>query len=201
MMGLRFVYGVLAMLAMSTLSQTVDAAPESKMYTIDPAHTRVLFFVDHLGLTRQPGFFNNIQGRIDFHFQNVASSTVDVSIDATSLTMGHAVLDRKLQGKEYFNTAQFPVITFKSTAIHKNDVNTGVMKGELSLRGVVRPVTLDVVFNGRKWNRYSNAEFAGFTATGTLRRSDFGMRSMLPDIGDVVRIQIQVEAKEVRPIY
>lgn len=178
---------------------TVWAAPETKTYRIDGDHTRVMFFVNHLGLSKFPGQFNGVSGTIEFNFANNEASTVDVSIDATKLSMGQAALDTKLQGKDYFNTAKFPVITFKSTELRRQSVAQGQIVGNLTLLGVTKRVTLDVVFNGRKWNRFANAEFAGFSARTKIRRSEFGLRTLLPEVGDEVELRIEVEAREVRP--
>lgn len=175
------------------------AAPATKTYRIDTAHTRVVFSVNHLGLSKFPGIFNGVSGNIEFNFSDPQSSVVDVSIDATKLSMGQAALDAKLQGKDYFNTAKFPVITFKSTSIRKDSISHGRITGDLTLLGVTKKVTLDVTFNGRKWNRFANAEFAGFSAKTKIRRSDFGLKTLLPDIGDEVDIVIEVEAREARP--
>lgn len=177
----------------------VSAAPETKTYRIDTDHTRVLFFVNHLGLSKVPGQFNGISGTIEFNFANNEASSVDVSIDATKLSMGQDALDKKLQSKDYFNTAKYPVITFKSTDINRQSVAQGQIIGNLTLLGVTKRVTLDVTFNGRKWNRFAGAEFAGFSARTKIRRSDFGLRTLLPEIGDEVELRIEVEAREVRP--
>lgn len=170
-----------------------------KAFTIDPAHTRVIFAVSHLGVIDFPGHAHNITGRIDFDLKNAENSSVDLTIDATQIGMDHKVLDEKLQGKEFFNTAKFPTMTFKSTHIHQIGLEAAKITGDFTMLGVTRPVTLDVHFNGRKWNKYMKREAAGFTATGSLRRSDFGMKSYLPDIGDLVTLQIVVEAHEIRP--
>ncbi len=175
------------------------SAPETKTYRIDPDHTRVMFFVNHLGLSKFPGQFNGISGTIEFNFANNEASSADISIDATKVSMGQAALDQKLQGKDYFNTAKHPVITFKTIELRRQSIAQGQIIGNLTLLGVTKKVTLEGVFKGRTWNRFANAEVAGFSARAKIRRSEFGMRTMLPDIGDEVELRIEVEAKEVRP--
>lgn len=204
---IRFLYGVMCLTGalvlgagfLTGMASPVQAAEQVKEYRIDSDHTRVLFFVDHLGLSKLPGQFNGVSGKILFNLTHAESSQADIRIDATKLSMGQAALDKKLQGNEFFNTAKFPHITFKSTSIKKHSIAHGTIKGDLTLLGVTRPVTLDVAFNGRKWNHFAGAEFAGFSAKTRLRRSDFGMTAYLPEIGDEITLVIEVEAREVRP--
>jgi len=196
---MKYVSALAVLLGLLAVNPAAMAAPDSKAYKIDPSHTRVLFFVDHFGLVKMPGHAQGISGQIDFNFKAVEASKVDLTIDAKKLGMDFQPLDDKLQGKEFFNTDQFPTMTFKSTKIVKTGVESARMTGDFTLLGVTRPVTLEVKFNGRKWNKYMGLESAGFSATGQLRRSDFGMKSYLPDIGDVVPLSIIVEADEIRP--
>lgn len=169
-------------------------AQEAPRYHIDPAHTRVLFEVDHLGFTEMPGFFNDIEGVIQFDPNDVLQARVDAIIFARSVNMGHRILNQKLRGPEYFNVARFPTIRFRSQSIQKLSGDRGKIAGVMTMLGVSRPLTLDVVFNKKGVNTYSGAETIGFTATGKLNRSEFGMKTMLPAVGDTISFKITLEA-------
>lgn len=185
----------LAALLLFSLFIAPARAEEPQLYNIDKDHTRVVFFVDHLGFSHMPGVFNDVTGTINFDHARAEESNVNVRINARAVSVNHKALDAKLQGAEYFNTAKFPIITFKSTKIETTGLETGLLTGDLTMLGVTKPVTLDVRFNHKGWNNYASLEAIGFTATGKISRSDFGMRTMLPDVGDDIELRIELEAQ------
>ncbi|MDB5478235.1 MAG: polyisoprenoid-binding protein [Alphaproteobacteria bacterium] len=187
---------VSALLAFSVPALAAPASPVQKAYKIDPNHTRVIYFISHLGFSRFMGHFNKATGTINFNVDDVQNSSVDVTIDATSLSMDQSVLDNTLQGPQYFDTQRFPTITFKSTRVQRTGPATGDVTGDLTLHGMTRPVTLQVKFNRQGMNRYARANSLGFSATGKINRSDFGIRTLLPDVGDEVTLQIEAEAND-----
>lgn len=163
-------------------------------YKIDASHTRVVYGISHLGFSMMPGRFHDIDGTIHFDPANPESAMVDIVINPATVTMDDATLDGKLVGENFFNVAAHPTITFKSTHITKTGDNTGTVTGNVTLLGVTKPVSLDVVFNKKAFNKYAGTDMVGFSATGKLKRSDFGMNYLLPDVGDEVTLNIQVEA-------
>ena len=169
-------------------------AQQTPVYEIDPGHTRVAVTVNHLGFSKMPGFFYDVTGMLRFDPHDVGQSALDVKINAKAFTMGHLVLDKKLRGPEYFNTAQYPTIRFRATHVETTGMETGDVTGNLTFLGVTRPVTLHVRFNRKAWDQYTNADKVGFTAWGKINRSDFGMKTLLPDVGDEVKLRISVEA-------
>lgn len=173
---------------------TVSAADAVKSYTIDPSHTRVLYFISHLGFSKMPGQFNDVTGTIQFDPNNAENSSVDALINARSLSMGNEALDKKLQGPDYFNVIKYPLIRFTSTKTEKTGSGTGTVTGDLTLLGVTKPVTLDVRFNHKGYNKYAKAQAIGFSAKGKINRSDFGMKTLLPDVGDEIELRIEAEA-------
>lgn len=185
---------VLALFVMLLSFGAPAFAQEIPTYEIDPGHTRVSFTINHLGYSMMPGFFNDITGVIRFDPKDVGQSRVDVKIKTDSITMGHAVLDKKLREPEYFNTKQYPIIRFRGTRIETTGMETGILTGNLTFLGVTRPVELKVRFNKKAWNSYMNTDVIGFSATGKINRSDFGMKTSLPDVGDEVKLRISVEA-------
>ncbi len=176
------------------LSLSTAAWANAPLYEIDPSHTRVLYGISHLGYSQMPGSFNDIKGTLRFDPERAETSEVDITINAKSVSMYHDVLDKKLLGKDFFNTDKFPKITFKSTEVKITDRDRGEVTGDLTFLGVTKPVTLKVKFNKKGFNEYAGAEMVGFSARGKIKRSDFGMDGYLPHIGDDVSLRIEVEA-------
>jgi polyisoprenoid-binding protein YceI len=176
------------------LAPAAPLAAHAEVYHIDKDHTRVIYFVKHLGFSNFMGHFNDISGNIEFKQSNPEASKIDVTINAKSVSMDTKTLDEHLQGADYFNTDKFPTITFKSTSIRKTGNDTGTMIGNVTLLGVTKPVTLDIKFNQAGFNTFAKAAEIGFSATGKLSRSDFGMKMLVPMVSDEVDLRIEVEA-------
>jgi polyisoprenoid-binding protein YceI len=168
-----------------------QAAPEK--YTFDPVHTQVMFSVDHIGFSHSHGKFLKFDGGFTFDADKVEASAVNVKIDTASLNMDDGTWEEHLKGENFFNVAKFPAMTFKSTKIEKSGEKEGKLTGELTVLGVTKPVTLDVKWNKSGVHPYSQQYIAGFSASGVIKRSDFGMTYGLPGIGDEVALNIQVE--------
>jgi len=168
------------------------AAPVS--YKIDPAHTAVAFIVNHVGFSNVIGRFNTVGGDVTFDKDAVEKSVVNVTIDTTSVDTNHAKRDEHLRSPDFFNAKEFPKMTFKSTKIEKTGDKTGKLHGDLTMLGVTKPVVLDVTFNKDGVSPASKLETAGFSARGTVKRTEFGMKYGAPAIGDDIQLLIEVEA-------
>lgn len=168
------------------------AAPVS--YKIDPAHTAVAFIVNHVGFSNVIGRFNTVGGDVTFDKDAVEKSMVNVTIDTTSVDTNHAKRDEHLRSPDFFNAKEFPKMTFKSTKIEKTGDKTGKLHGDLTMLGVTKPVVLDVTFNKDGVSPASKLETAGFSARGTVKRTEFGMKYGAPAIGDDIQLLIEVEA-------
>ena len=178
-----------ALLASATTGEAAD-------YTIDPTHSHVLFTIDHLGFARMVGLFSEFSGNISFDANNVPASKVNVNIKTESLQTQFAPRDKDLKGADWFNVTEFPEMTFVGTEFVKKDDHTGTLIGNLTLHGVTKPVTLNVVVNKVGQNPLDKIDSAGFSARGTFKRSDFGMKTYLGAIGDDVDLIIEIEAKK-----
>jgi polyisoprenoid-binding protein YceI len=165
-------------------------------YTIDLAHSHLLFMIDHLGFAKMVGLFTDFGGSFSFDPSNVAASKLVVNIKTESLQTHFAARDRDLKGADWFNTTEFPEMTFIGTGFSKKDDHTGTITGNLTLHGVTKPVTLNVVLNKVGPNPLDKLNSAGFSARGTLKRSEFGMKAFLGPIGDAVDLIIEIEAKQ-----
>jgi polyisoprenoid-binding protein YceI len=170
------------------------SSAKAATYQLDSDHTRVIYFVSHMGFSNVLGHFNKVTGTVIFNPHQPEASKIDATIDATSVSMDNKALDEKLQEKDFFDTARFPVIIFKSTQIVKSGIDTGKMTGNVTLLGVTKAITMDIKFNKKGFDKYAQVAAVGFTATGELLRSDFGMKSYIPVVGDKITLRIEVEA-------
>ena len=168
-------------------------AAKSVKYTFDPAHTQIIFAANHLGFSFSHGRFMKFDGFFTFDPAAPESSEVNVTVETASVDMGSDKWDEHLKGADFLNVEKFPQMTFKSTKIEKTCEKTGKLTGDFTLLGVTKPVTLDVTYNGSGVHPYSNNNIAGFSAAGTIKRSEFGMTGSIPAVGDDVFLIIQVE--------
>lgn len=170
---------------------TAFAAPES--YIIDSGHTFPSFEISHVGFSTHRGRFNNTSGRITL---DRAAKRVDaeIVIDAKSVDTGGAKLDEHLRKPDFFDVEKYPTITFKSTGARFNGDVLTVLEGQLTMHGETKPVTLAVT-NFKCGNHpFNKKAMCGADVSGTIKRSDFGMKYGVPVIGDEVKLLIQVEA-------
>lgn len=173
-------------------TQDVSAAPAG-VYRIDPSHTAIIFTVSHMGFSNYAGRFNEVDATLTLDPADPAKSRLEVSIPTASIDVNHAKLSPELAGDRHLNAAAHPAITFTATGIERTSDTTGTVTGDLTLLGVSQPVTLDVTFNGLGVHPLNGKTVLGFSATGTLTRSDFGYTAMAQAIGDTVHFQIETE--------
>lgn len=180
--------------------QTPAAKMPSGIYTLDPTHASLVWRVNHLGLSKYTARFTRMNAKLDFNAADPTKSKLEVTVDPLSVRTDYpdnkkTDFDKELAtGKGWFNAEQYKNITFTSTRVEKTGENTGKLYGDLTFLGVTKPLVLDVRFNGA----YLNMPFAempalGFSATGTFKRSEWGMGTYIPNIGDEVELVIEVE--------
>ncbi|HLQ31143.1 MAG TPA: YceI family protein [Chloroflexota bacterium] len=168
-------------------------------WTIDSSHSQVNFSARHMGIMTVRGHFNDIQATIDFNQDDFTASSVEASINAASLVTNDAKRDEHLRSADFLDVEKYPTITFKSTKIERAEHDRYRMTGDLTIHGVTRPVTLDVVYSGQIKDPWGNAR-AGFSAETTIRRSDWGIsfNAVLETgglvVSDEVKIALDVEA-------
>lgn len=182
-------WAILATLAGSW--QSVQAQPVT--YRIDPVHSFILFRVKHLNTGFAYGRFNTFSGTFVVDERNPGNSSIQMEIDANSVDTGNQQRDDHLRSPDFFNVRQFPKITFQSTRVRKINDTTVEVQGNLTMRGVTRPLTARVTLTGRGRNQRGQ-EIIGFETTFTIRRSQFGVNYGLNGgLGDEVRVTIAVE--------
>ena len=175
----------------------VAAAPEGA-YVLDPTHTSVNWSLSHSGLSFYTARFDEISGALDFDPNAPTSSRLDVRINPKSVSTGDTEWDETLatDGK-YFDGDSYPEIRFTSTSAVTTAATTGKITGNLTLRGITKPVVLDVTYNGAGKSFGNPGATLGFSAVGKINRSDWGMDYLTSfGIGDEVTLRIEAEFNE-----
>lgn len=175
------------------IEQTVLGGSPSGVYTNDKGHTYVGFSYDHLGFSRSVLRFSDVDARVDLNSNDVGASTISVTIQADSLDTGVPELDERLAREDFFDMARFPEITFVSTSLTQSAPDTGVVEGEMTIKGVTRPATLNVTLNGAGLHPRDQFPTLGVSATTTLSRSAFDLGYLVPHVGDEIEVQIEAE--------
>ena len=175
----------------------VSAAAQVQTWKIDPNHTAAQFSVKHMGISTVRGAFTKVSGSVEFDPANPAKASVEVTIDAASVDTRVEMRDNDLRSPNYFDAAKFPTITFKSTSVQS--AGTGKLKvaGDLTIHGVTKPVVLDVDGPSSPMTDPRGTVHMGASATTTIKRTDFGVGSANPMVGDEITLTIDVEM--VRP--
>lgn len=178
--------------AQSSSGPSAPSAP-TVLYRLDPAHTQVAFSVERFGFSRVQGFFDDITGEVVLDPLNPGQSSVHAVIPIASLDTGNAERDGFLRGQFWLKGDAFPTMEFRSTSVRRVGDRQAEVVGELTLAGVSAPVTMIVTLNNQGVDPHTRRQAAGFSATGTLLRSTFGIRTA-PPIGDEVRFSIEAFA-------
>ena len=185
---MRKVFLAVAMMA----SASVQAA---ESYTIDPFHTYPNFEINHLGFSTMHGRFDKTTGSLNIDWAKNTGS-VDITIDAGSVSTGMKKRDDHLMSPDFLNAAEFPEITYKSTKVTINKDKTARVEGNLTIMGTSKPVALKVEkIHCGDHPMKKGTYICGFDAEAKFKRSDFGVSYGLPAIGDEMKLHIEVEAK------
>ena len=188
----RFIKVVMLSALSLPLALPAFAAPES--YTLDPSHTNIIWFANHFGFSSPSGKFTAVKGTVSLDEDNTEASKVNVIITLGSVITGVEKLDEHLKTDAFFDIAKFPTASFVSDNVNMTGKDTAVVHGNLILHGITKPVILDVTLNKIGENPITHKKTVGFSATTTIKRSDFGMNYGVPGIGDDVKIMIEAEA-------
>jgi polyisoprenoid-binding protein YceI len=180
--------GLLAVVAMVGGSLGARAADS---YTLDPAHASATFKVEHLGLSWIHGRFNDVAGEFRVDPENPSASRFSLTIKSESVDTANKKRDEHLASPDFFNAKQFPLITFKSTAVKAVEHGLEVT-GDLTLHGETKPVTL-LLTGGKTGEFPPGVHRRGYTTHLKIKRSDYGMDKMLQAVGDEVVIEISFE--------
>lgn len=179
-------------LAVALASSVTLAAPVD--YKIDPTHTATVFSWNHFGFSTPSANFSDIQGVIKVDNAKPANSSVNLTIPLSSVNTNVPALDKEFQEEAWFNAAKYPNITFKSTKVETKDKKHFKITGDLTVKGVTKPVVLDAVLNKQGEHPMAKVPAIGFNATTSFKRSDFGLGNYVPNVGDKITVNITTEA-------
>lgn len=171
----------------------LSAQAATVTYTLDPDHTYVLWHINHFGFSNPAGKWV-ANGTLTLDKDKPQNSHVNATILVSNMITGLPELDKHLKTELFFNTAKYPTAAFVSDKVTITGKNSAKVHGTLTLRGIAKPITLTVKLNSIAMSPITNKETAGFTASTTLKRSDFGMNALSPGLGDDVKIDIEAEA-------
>lgn len=162
-------------------------------YELEKTHGYITFTYDHLGFSRPQVGFDNFDAEFDFDADDITNSMISVSIDASSINSRVAEFDEHLNGEKFFDTANHPMISFASSGIKVLEDNKLTIDGELTIRGITKTVTLHATINKAGNHPMRKVPTFGISATAKVSRSDFGMTTAVPVVGDEISIYIETE--------
>ena len=216
---MRLLFAAAAALTLAACNQPAEApatteAPPVEVnaptgeYTLDPNHTTVTIRAQHFGLAHYVLRFNKVSGTLNFNAETPAQSTIQASVDVTSLDTpytGNRDFDSELQNSSWLDSTGFATATFTSTAVEQTGSNTARVTGDLTIKGQTHPVTFDVTYDGSHSPHPMGMQVSsiGFSASATIQRSQFGINELIPRAGnDGVSdaVEILIEAEFQRPI-
>lgn len=184
------------MILPALLSLSFAGAVSASTYSIDPNHAQVQFTYQHFGYSNLSGHFFQPTGSFDFDPAKPENSSIDVQIPMSSLSTGVPKLDEHMSSDEMFDVAKFPTASFKSSKVTVTGKDQLNVAGDLTIHGVTKPVVLAVKINRAGMHPMKKVMTAGFDASATIKRSDFGVDYMSPMIADEVKLFISMEASE-----
>jgi len=172
---------------------SAEPAVPAGRYELDAHHWSVVFDVDHLHYSRFVMRFDRARAQLDWRTGGLENATVEATIDTSSLDTNVPQLDQMVKGPQMLDVARYPQIRFVSTRFERTGGARGTLTGNLTIRGVTQPVTLDVTFNGYAPNPLTKQPTIGFAATGRFSRAKFGLTTWYPAVGDDVDVRIEAE--------
>ena len=180
--------------ALAVTAGAVHATPEK--YMLDASHSQIVFSYDHLGYSTNWGMFSGFDGEIMFNQDDPAASSVTVSFPVMSMFTGWEARFNHFMDADFFDATEDEMVTFTSTSIEVTGENTAKITGDLTLNDITKSVVLDAVLNKVGDHPMAKKPWAGFSATTTLVRSDFGVGNFAPFVSDEVQVQISIEASK-----
>lgn len=179
-------------LALGLLTAPVLAAPVA--YEFDKSHSNLSFSYNHLGYSTTDGRFGTWDAKLMIDAEKPENSSIEMTIDTNSLDTFWAERDTHFKSADFFDVAKFPEATFKSTKVTKTGEKTLKIDGDLTIKGITKPATLDVTVTAMGEHPMAKKPWVGFAGTTTIKRSDYGMDMYTPYVGDDVTIVLHAEA-------
>lgn len=195
-LGAVLVLSPLAVVAQSAFTSD-PAQVQAGDYKLDPGHSKITWSINHFGYSTYVGQFGKVEGTLSIDPKKAADAKLDVTVDANSVGTLNPALDAHLKSADFLDTAKFPTATFKATSIKLTGKSTADITGDLTLRGVTRPVTVSATFNQAGVNPVDKTYSLGFAGKAKIKRTDFGVSAYAPALGDEVTLELEAELKKV----
>lgn len=195
-LGLGLVVSLLLSACVSWITPEVTpefSALKPGQYRLDPNHASLMFKIQHLGLSTYVGRFNRLNAELDFKPENMAEAKLEAEVDIASIDVNNLKLEQTLQESAWFDSQQFPKAHFVSQTVTPAADGEFVFHGILTLHGISRPISFNARFHGGADNWMTGKYTLGFSANASIKRSDFGMTSYIPLVGDEVQLEIYAE--------
>jgi polyisoprenoid-binding protein YceI len=188
----RVLAAVVLALAGPVIAADLGQVPSGR-YAADPGHRFISFSYSHLGLSHPMARITDFDAVLTLDSAQPQNSMVEATIRAAGISSGFAPMDREFHGATLFDVAAFPEIKFTSTALTRTSADAGTMTGNLTIKGITKPVSLAVKLNGAGPHPMTKKPAVGFSATGTLKRSDWGLTRSVPAVGNEITLAIEAE--------
>ncbi|WP_156255043.1 YceI family protein [Sandarakinorhabdus oryzae] len=202
-------FSLVAALALGSLSLPALAQPapltqepaqvQSGTYVLDPAHGKITWSVNHLGFSTYVGQFPAVSATLTLDAKRPEASRLVATVDITRIASLNAALDKHLATADFFESAKFPTARFEATGIRLTGSKTAEITGQLTLRGVTRPITMTARFNQAGTNPLDKQYSLGFDGDARIKRSDFGVNYGVPFVSDEVTLHLEAEFKRQLP--
>jgi polyisoprenoid-binding protein YceI len=198
--GLQTVLAICAGLILSSCVSWITPNVKSELielqageYKLDSQHAALIFKIQHLGLSTYVGRFNQFDAQLNFDPKNMASASLNAMVEINSVDINNAELAETLQNDTWFNSERFPQASFTSDTVTVISDTSFNFSGDLTLKGVTKPATFKATFHGGADNWMTGKYTIGFSAVGQIKRSDFGMDSYIPIVGDEIELEVYAE--------
>ena len=182
--------GALGALLLFSAGASAETAVKAGTYKVEPRHSQIVFSVSHFGLSHFDGMVAGASGALTLDPANPSASKLDVSVATATIYTPVAALTHELQGAEWLDAGKYPKARFVSTKVTRTGPEAATIEGELTLRGVTKPLTLKAHFVGAGVNPIDKAYTVGFVGYGVIKRTEFGVSKYAPAIGDKVHVTI-----------
>lgn len=169
---------------------------ESGNYSLDPEHAVLLFKIDHMGFSKFVGRFNTFDANLNYVPEDITQSSLEAIVDMTSVDVNNDKFERALNGSFWLNTKQHPKAHFKTVAAEQMSPEQLRFEGELTFLGVTKTIYVDVTVNGAANNLLTNKYTIGFSASAAFKRSEFGLDTFIPTVGDDIELEIHAEFQQ-----
>ena len=189
---------VLALSAAGAAQAQITASPaaaQAGTYKLDPAHGKITWSITHFGFSTYIGQFSHVDATLKVDPKALGATALDVTVDTGSLGTLNPALDTHLKSKDFLDVAAFPKATFKATKVTRTGDKTADITGDLTLHGVTKPVVVHAAFMQAGPNPIDKKYELGFSGNAEILRSEFGIKSYLPNISDKVTLTIEAEFK------